>query len=468
MVRRLRAPDRHPIRLVSSILLLTVCVCALLGWSVYHTQRVFAAGEERLIRQEQLNGSIVYLDEALTMSARMAAASGAASSGAKWDARYHRLAPQLDAAIAEAKQLAPATSTGAAETDAANQRLVALEEQSFALVRAGKRAGAQALLAGREYATQKAIYAAGMARFVSDGRAQLQQTIRSEEGRTVWFLAASLCLTAGGLLTALVLLRRVRNYLEATAMTLSSFSAELAATVEEQERASAVQAASVSETTTTMEELNASFRQASESARSASEQAHHALALANGHHAREAGEDMNASLKERVRTVTEHLLHLGDQTARIDSITRAVSDIASQTNLLALNAAVEAARAGEHGRGFAVVAAEIRKLSDESRRSSERIHLLLGDIQKATDATVMSMEQGTRAVDEVARALGILHATAQQAARNTEQQMVAVGQVTTAMGDLTANARETAAGIAQTRSGIRTLQERANALAKMM
>lgn len=455
---------RYPIRLVSAILVLTVCTCALSGWSAYHAQQVSGAAGRRLARQEQLHGSILYLDEVLTMSARMAAASGAP----QWAARYRLYAPQLDAAIAGVRQLAPAMNSSAAETDAANHKLVSMEKQAFALARAGKRVQAQALLANRRYASQKALYASGMARFIADSRAQLEQTIHREEVRTVWLLVASFGLTAAGVLAALLVLRRVRNDLKQTAATLSSFSAELAATVEEQERAAAVQAASVSETTVTMEELNASFKNGSESARTASEQAGHALALADGVHAHEAGEQSDSSLKERVSTVTQQLLNLGDQTARIDSIAGAVSDIAIQTNLLALNAAVEAARAGEHGRGFAIVAAEIRKLSDESRTSSERIQSLLGDIQKATASTVMSMEQGTRAVDEVARALVTLHATAQQAAFNTEQQMVAVGQMTTAMGDLTASARETAAGIAQTRSGVRTLQDRSSALAKMM
>src|SRR5438552_2626519 len=130
MIRQLRNLDRYPIRLLTGILLLTVCICALLGWNVYHAQQVFDRGERRLIREEQLHGSILHLDEVLTMSARMAAASG----DLRWDARYHRFAPQLDATIAEAKQLSPAKSISAAETDAANQKLVVLEERAFAFV----------------------------------------------------------------------------------------------------------------------------------------------------------------------------------------------------------------------------------------------------------------------------------------------------------------------------------------------
>jgi methyl-accepting chemotaxis protein len=55
-----------------------------------------------------------------------------------------------------------------------------------------------------------------------------------------------------------------------------------------------------------------------------------------------------------------------------DKVT-AINQIADQTNLLALNAAIEAARAGHQGRGFAVVAEEVRRLADVSRRTAGEI-----------------------------------------------------------------------------------------------
>lgn len=50
-----------------------------------------------------------------------------------------------------------------------------------------------------------------------------------------------------------------------------------------------------------------------------------------------------------------------------------IVQIADQTNLLALNASIEAARVGEYGRGFAVVAEEVRKLSDDTKKTVQKV-----------------------------------------------------------------------------------------------
>ncbi|MBW3653407.1 MAG: hypothetical protein KY433_07405, partial [Actinobacteria bacterium] len=87
---------------------------------------------------------------------------------------------------------------------------------------------------------------------------------------------------------------------------------------------------------------------------------------------------------------------LAEQAQAIGEITATVGDIAEQTNMLALNAAVEAARAGEQGRGFAIVAGEIRSLAEQSKKATVSVRQILGDIQRATSAAVMTTEQGTR------------------------------------------------------------------------
>ncbi|MEM9340400.1 MAG: methyl-accepting chemotaxis protein, partial [Bacteroidota bacterium] len=70
---------------------------------------------------------------------------------------------------------------------------------------------------------------------------------------------------------------------------------------------------------------------------------------------------------------------------KVKEILNVLSDIASQTNLLSLNASIEAARVGEEGKGFAVVAKEIRKLSDASADSADKIREMLEEVQAEAD-----------------------------------------------------------------------------------
>lgn len=83
--------------------------------------------------------------------------------------------------------------------------------------------------------------------------------------------------------------------------------------------------------------------------------------------------DLVLNTKELSNTVNE----LEKDSQDIQGILNIINQISSQTNLLALNASIEASRAGEHGRGFSVIAEEIRKLSDESRDSTEKIENII-------------------------------------------------------------------------------------------
>ncbi len=85
---------------------------------------------------------------------------------------------------------------------------------------------------------------------------------------------------------------------------------------------------------------------------------------------------------------------------QIGTITTAIKYIASETRLLALNATIEAARAGDHGRGFAVVASEVRKLSDQSNKSTDNIRISIQDVQKVVNQIVPALQ---RTVDEIIR-----------------------------------------------------------------
>ncbi len=108
-------------------------------------------------------------------------------------------------------------------------------------------------------------------------------------------------------------------------------------------------------------------------------------------------------IKNMVDHIAQKMNSLSERSTQIGEIIQVIDDIAEQTNLLALNAAIEAARAGEHGKGFAVVADEVRKLAENSRKSTEEIRGLIAAIQNETGEVNGEMTKATADVEEGAK-----------------------------------------------------------------
>jgi signal transduction histidine kinase/CheY-like chemotaxis protein len=155
-------------------LLLTAVMLIGLSWYARSLYSEFKTAESQYHRIIELNGVITHLNEVLTMSAHMAAATG----DLKWETRYRGFEPKLDAAIKEAIGLAPEAimSEAVKQTDTANIKLVAMESKAFDLVRRGDREGAAKLLYSSEYERQKCLYSEGMARTVGALERHMQRS----------------------------------------------------------------------------------------------------------------------------------------------------------------------------------------------------------------------------------------------------------------------------------------------------
>jgi len=255
-----------------------------------------------------------------------------------------------------------------------------------------------------------------------------------------------------------------------------SSSTQIAATIEQQERLAVQQAASVNQTTTTMDELGASSRQSAMQAESALENASNVLNMAaEGSKVVHKTQQGMLSLTEKVGAIADQVLHLSQQTNQIANITNLVSDLANQTNMLAINATVEAVRSGEQGKSFGVVATEIRRLADQSKKSSDLINDLINVIKNSINKTVVVTDEGKKTLDNslkltectadnfnnVANAINSVVMSSQQIYLNSKQQAIAIEQVVDAMNVLNKGATETASGITQSRIGTQTLNKAA-------
>ena len=160
-----RTGGSFPIAALSLAVIFNALVLLGLGYLLNRSADLVQTSQNRYLRLVELRGEIAHLDEVLTMSTRMAAASGELS----WEQRYLTFEPQLDAAITEAERLAPPAGGRAAHiTDAANQALIAMESKAFDLVRSGDRQQAEAILNSKAYEHQKFVYSQGLDAYMDE------------------------------------------------------------------------------------------------------------------------------------------------------------------------------------------------------------------------------------------------------------------------------------------------------------
>lgn len=105
---------------------------------------------------------------------------------------------------------------------------------------------------------------------------------------------------------------------------------------------------------------------------------------------------INQAVSAALSTVSE----MQSNVEEINTFLVGIENISEQTNLLSLNASIESARAGEQGRGFAVVAGEVRKLAEQSAKTTQSIHEITEVISNNSTAAVEKVSQGEKAVED--------------------------------------------------------------------
>ncbi|MET0092265.1 MAG: methyl-accepting chemotaxis protein [Sedimenticola sp.] len=306
------------------------------------------------------------------------------------------------------------------------------------------------------------------------GEELLLETVKQNQAITAGIGIAGILFSIGMIFIAILMRNNISGMLKGAVNGLSTSTSQISATSEEHEKVLAQQASAVTQTTATMDELDAAARLSTEHADSAAELVRDAAISA------EKGEQMASGmtssmgdLQQKVSAISQQIMHLSEKTSQIDNIISAVTELANQTNMLALNAAVEAAHAGEQGKGFAVVAKEIRSLADQSKKSAERISSLVKEVQEVTNTTVMVAEDGAAtlnttaatvnqagdAFNHLAGSVGTISQNVQQIVLSAKQQAAAIEQVVAAMNNINEGAKQSSLGLQQTREGVDQLAD---------
>ena len=157
-----------------SLLKIAVFAAILLGFLAaerIHFQTAITAASARLAQAAQVEGNILLADEKLTMSAY----AYAHSSDEAMRKRYLDAIPEIDAAIAEARKLAPPAAAARLddETRVANDELVKLEMKSFELVAKHRMGEAANIFTTLAYLNNKRVLKEGSVRFLDALDAEL-------------------------------------------------------------------------------------------------------------------------------------------------------------------------------------------------------------------------------------------------------------------------------------------------------
>jgi methyl-accepting chemotaxis protein len=285
-------------------------------------------------------------------------------------------------------------------------------------------------------------------------------------------LGSALSSMIGGLRAITREVKESVSVLASSASQILSSTTEVAASVSET-------AASVSETTTTVEEVKQASLLATQKAKYVSEASENVVQISRtGSKAVEQMVEKMNGIRHQMAFIAEGVVQLSEQSQAIGDIIATVNDLAEQSNLLAVNAAIEAAKAGEHGKGFAVVAQEVRNLAEQSKQATAQVRSILNDIQKATSASVLATEQGSKTVDEgvrqsteageaittLARSITEAAQAASQIAASSQQQLVGMEQVISAMTSIKLATEQNVAGTKQTEGAAHSIHEQGQRL----
>ena len=247
-------------------------------------------------------------------------------------------------------------------------------------------------------------------------------------------------------------LTRMSVQLSGQGAEVGTVAAEVASGSQSLAGVASQQAASLEETSASLEQMSSLTSRNAVSARTAKKLADQTQA---------AAQDGADEMRLMSQAMSDIKLSADD----IALIIKTIDQIAFQTNLLALNAAVEAARAGEAGMGFAVVADEVRALSQRCAEAAK-------ETANKIEHSITTTERGVQINAHVAQCLGEIVSQAKkvdelvgQIATASDEQAQGVTQVNVAIARMDHTTQSSAATAAESASLAQALTAQAQGLA---
>ncbi len=203
------------------------------------------------------------------------------------------------------------------------------------------------------------------------------------------------------------------------------------------------QAASVEETSASIEEISNMTKQTAE----------------NAHRADELMREVKAVVEEASQSIdrlAQSMADIKSSNEQTSKIVTAIDEIAFQTNLLALNAAVEAARAGEAGAGFAVVADEVRNLALRAAEAAKNTTTLIEDTTSRVNEGVGLMKKTDAAFSTLSEKIGTACTLMNDIDTAAREQSDGITHVNTAISEIDQGVQKVAASAEELSGAIET------------
>ncbi|WP_180951150.1 methyl-accepting chemotaxis protein [Marasmitruncus massiliensis] len=154
--------------------------------------------------------------------------------------------------------------------------------------------------------------------------------------------------------------------------------------------------------------------------------------------------------------------------AKIQSITHVIDEMAFQTKILALNASVEAACAGAAGKGFAVVANEVRSLAYKSAQAAQDTETLISGSGQSIRSGRQYAQKAAQVLDNLIQMVEQVTGIVYQISDASQNQEQSAAQIQAGVGRIAETVQSNTAFAEECAAASQSLTEQAAVLAERM